>query len=110
MEASNGPYNKTIIINEAPVPDTVKAILDEASNTYTLSFQLTKDEYDALKEWGTNAEQEVDNVIRQAKGVIATYAHAYAVDCFNKGVPLDCMCKKTLFRRFCEARKKSSQS
>lgn len=97
------PYKtQEIIIREPEVPTSVNKTFDEASQTYTFTFKLSKDEHDALREWGTNAEQEVDaKVILFSKGIIKDYAHKYATDCFNAKVPLDCMCEKTLFRRYC---------
>lgn len=98
-------------ITEPEVPQSVSKTFDEATQTYTFSFKLTKDEHDALRVWGTNAEQEVDaKVILFAKGIIKDLAHKYATDCFNAKQPLDCMCETTLFRRMCKKRAEANES
>lgn len=100
------PGHKTIIISELPIPETVSAVLKE--DEYTISFKLTKDEFDALCEIGSDPRVECDNIIRRCKGALVTFAEKYASDCFREGIPLDCMCKNTLFRRYCEKRKTTS--
>lgn len=100
------PGYKTIVISNLQIPDTVNAILDETNEEYTISFKLTKDEFDALRWWGSDPRVECDNIINRCKGVVTTLAEKYANDCFREGIPLDCMCKKTLCRRYIEKNKK----
>lgn len=94
------------LVRPAPLPTTVAETWDEATQRYTYTFSLDKDERDAMVLFGTHPVMEVDGlVVRRAEAVIKAFAHQYATDCFNAKVPLDCYCERTLFRRHCAAKK-----
>lgn len=102
------PPPAVVVVNSepAPLPTTINETWDEATQRYTYTFSLDKDERDAMVLFGTHPIVEVDGlVVRRAEAVIKAFAHQYATDCFNAKVPLDCYCERTLFRRHCAAKK-----
>lgn len=96
------PQVPVVTITAPPVelPTTVTETWDEATQRYTYTFSLDKDERDALVAFGTHPVMEVDGlVVRRAPAIMKQFAHDYATRCFQQKKPLDCYCERTLFRR-----------
>lgn len=85
----------------------IKESYDSELKLYKYEFVLSEEQYKALELTHLNIKNELDyKIIKKADAFIDTYVKMYVDECFTEKIPIDCFCKKTLFRKYCEKLKK----